>query len=472
VPKRGRSGVRNLYKKHSAVCRNRDPLKCECPWYGKYKHVNVNLANWSGQHVDPRRRQHAVVVLNRLRAAVDEHFFRPDGDYDVLGSKQTLRSFIVEWREHYAKVHDLDFTSLTSMLRAIDREFGSYTLEYLENASLQIERWLNERGRERRWAGNTWNRYYQMFNSLFVRAIKWKNGTVVRMRVNPMASIERRTGCKRRFRVRLEERIEDRLFAACDRLDDVPPSSWTKLDWNKAEEIRRRAAAGEPQLAIAADFKISQSLCCEVIAGLVWNPATRVRRQGTMMRLRLMVALDTGVRREEMMKIQIKHIDFNPVTVTIDGQARHVLVIEVQSKGEKFTGEKERVYAGTERLIAALRARRDALQNNPDAYVFGTASGFRQELFEWHRLFKLAGISLGRDKGVVWHTLRHEFCSRTAENTGDPVVAQELARHKDLRTTQGYLHARRARVLAGAVSLDRSRRPAPESIARTPSAAW
>jgi len=89
--------------------------------------------------------------------------------------------------------------------------------------------------------------------------------------------------------------------------------------------------------------------------------------------------------------------------------------------------------------------------------VFGTSSGFRQENFRaaWHRLFKLAGLDYGRDKGLVWHTLRHEFCSRTAENTGDPVIAQELARHKDLRTTQGYLHARRPRVLAAAVSLDR-----------------
>ena len=83
-----------------------------------------------------------------------------------------------------------------------------------------------------------------MFNSLFVRAIKWKNGTVVRMRTNPMASIERRVGCKRRFRPRLEEGIEDRLFAACDRLDDVPPSAWTKLDWNKAEEIRQPRGSG------------------------------------------------------------------------------------------------------------------------------------------------------------------------------------------------------------------------------------
>ena len=183
------------------------------------------------------------------------------------------------------------------------------------------------------------------------------------------------------------------------------------------------------------------------------------------MRLRLMMAFDSGARREEMMRIQLKHIDFNPITVTIDGEPREVLVIEVQSKGEKFTGEKERVYAGTQRLIAAIRQRRDELQNNPDAYVFGTASGFRQQDFHnaRHHLFKIAGLDFGRDKGLVWHTPRHEFCSRTAENTGDPVVAQELARHKDLRTTQGYLHARRARVLAGAVSLDRSRRSAHDS---------
>lgn len=256
--------------------------------------------------------------------------------------------------------------------------------------------------------------------------------------------------------------IEDRLFAACDRLDDVTPSAWTKLDWNKAAEIRRRAAAGEPQIEIAAAFGISLPLCCEVISGKVWNDARRDRhRKGNLMRLRLMMAFDSGVRREEMMKIRLHHIDFNPITVTIEGQVRELLVIEVQSKGEKFTGEKERVYAGTERLIAALRERRGELQNNPNAYVFGTASGFKQRDFHnsWHRLFKLAGLEGGRDKGLVWHTLRHEFCSRTAENTGDPVVAQELARHKDLRTTQGYLHARRARILAGAVSLNRGASP-------------
>ena len=116
MPKRGRSGIPNLYKKHCNSCRNGDPLKCDCPWYAKYKHVNVNLARWSGQFVDPRRRQHAAVVMNRLRTSVDEPYFRAEGDYEVLGGKQTLGSFIAEWKEHYAKVHDLDFASIMPML--------------------------------------------------------------------------------------------------------------------------------------------------------------------------------------------------------------------------------------------------------------------------------------------------------------------------------------------------------------------
>jgi integrase len=143
--------------------------------------------------------------------------------------------------------------------------------------------------------------------------------------------------------------------------------------------------------------------------------------------------------------------------VNVEGEQKKLLAVEVQSKGEKTTGEKEFVYVGTERLKEALQEPRFALKHDPDAYVFGTEDGRRQKDFRrmWRELFKLAGLKWGRDKGLVWHTLRHEFCSRTAENTGDPVVAQELARHKDLRTTQGYLHPRLSRVLAAAVRLNR-----------------
>ena len=41
-----------------------------------------------------------------------------------------------------------------------------------------------------------------------------------------------------------------------------------------------------------------------------------------MMRLRLMAAFDAGVRREEMMLIQLKHINFKPVSVNVKASRR------------------------------------------------------------------------------------------------------------------------------------------------------
>ena len=73
----------------------------------------------------------------------------------------------------------------------------------------------------------------------------------------------------------------------------------------------------------------------------------------------------------------------------------------------------------------------------------------------WRELYRLAGLDFGRQKGLAWHTDRHEVVSRTIKNTGDRVVNQELARSKDGRTTQRYLHARDSHVLAAAVRLNR-----------------
>lgn len=91
--------------------------------------------------------------------------------------------------------------------------------------------------------------------------------------------------------------------------------------------------------------------------------------------------------------------------------------------------------------------------------MFGMEDGRPIKSFKkaWRELFKLAGLDYGRTKGLTWHTIRHEFVSRNIENTGDPVVTQTLARHKDGRTTQGYMHARQSRLLAAAVRLNRSR---------------
>lgn len=145
-------------------------------------------------------------------------------------------------------------------------------------------------------------------------------------------------------------------------------------------------------------------------------------------------AFDLGLRHGEIVKVQLKHVNVKPIKVAIDGEVREVLAIALPpavTKGGKTTGEMEYVYAGTE-------------------------TGRPVKTFKrmWRELFKLAGLDYGRAKDLTWHTIRHEFVSRNIENTGDPVVTQRLARHKDGRTTQGYMHARESRVMAAVVRLN------------------
>ncbi len=198
-----------------------------------------------------------------------------------------------------------------------------------------------------------------------------------------------------------------------------------------------------------------------MVKGAIWNPAKyRIGTKGKEMRRRIYAAFDLGLRAAEVLAIQLKHVDFKPVTVKVDGRQRQVLVITLPAaitKGGKTTGEIEHVYAGSERLKKELVRRRFQLQRNPEGYVFGTEDGRRVRGFRrmWRELFRLAGLDFGRQKGLTWHTIRHEFVSRTIENTGDPVVTQKLARHKDGRTTQRYLHARDSHLLAAAVRLNR-----------------
>lgn len=458
------SGVKGLIKHHNRACANRHgkPTNCDCPWYARYKGTQKSLSEWSGKEVDPRDRRRAEVVLNRLKTAIDNRTYSAAGEWQSLGSGQRFKDFVNEWKTHYAQAYGLTSNSLDSMLSVLGAALGECTLEHLAGAPTEIERWLNARGKEQEWSSNTWNRYYELLNTLFNRALKWKTNGIARIAVNPMASIEKRTGTKKKFETRIDEDAEQKLIDACERLNRPQHKPHSKrLRWEIVDAIRARVAAGAKQSAIAAEFKISTGLCCQIVKGEVWNPEKyRVGTKGTEMLRRLYAAFDLGLRHGEIVRIQLKHIDFRPLKVNVDGETCEVLAIALPpaiTKGGKTTGETEHVYAGTERLKQELIKRRFALQRNPEAYVFGTEDGRRVQDFKglWRELFKLAGLDYGRSKGLTWHTIRHEFVSRNIENTGDPVVTQKLARHKDNRTTQGYMHARESRVLAAAVKLDR-----------------
>lgn len=457
------SNVKGLHKHHSRKCANRRgrPTNCDCPWYGFYKRTQKGLAEWSGQQVDPRKLRPAEIVLNRFKGAIDNRTYNPDGEQQSLGSGQRFRDFVQEWRTHYAEAHHLTSNSLSTMLDVLVEGFGEQTLEQLAGAPLKIDRWLNAAQKERSWTDNTWNRYYELLNTVFNRAIKWKTSGVSRMALNPMASIEKRTGTKRKFETRLEEPAEQALIAACDQLNRPQHRPHSRLlTWESVNTLRERVAAGEQQSRLAAEYGISRGLCCQIVKGEIWNPSKyRTGTKGDEMRRRVYAAFDLGLRHGEIVKVQLKHVDFKPIKVAIEGEVREVLAIALPpavTKGGKTTGEMEYVYAGTERLRRELGKRRFALKRNPEAYVFGTETGRPVKSFKrmWRELFKLAGLDYGRAKGLTWHTIRHEFISRNIENTGDPVVTQRLARHKDGRTTQGYMHARESRVMAAVVRLN------------------
>jgi integrase len=144
-----------------------------------------------------------------------------------------------------------------------------------------------------------------------------------------MLSLDKRVGATRKFDVRIEEDVEDRLLAACDELNRPQHKPHSKrLTWEKVEDIRRRVEDGQSQSEVAAAFGISTGLCCQIVHGEIWNPAKyRIGTKGDEMRRRVYAAFDLGLRANEMLRVQLKHIDFKPIQVECDGKNREVFVI-------------------------------------------------------------------------------------------------------------------------------------------------
>ena len=201
-----------------------------------------------------------------------------------------------------------------------------------------------------------------------------------------------------------------------------PPRGAAKLNWELVREIRARAEAGATQSELAADFKISQTLCSQIVTGDIWDPAVKLTT-GDEMRDRLVGALDTGCRRGEMMKIQNKHVDW---------RHRWIRILKEHSKTEVARAIP---FEPASRLEQLLR-RRAFL--GPDAFVFGdgTTGGYARTCRSaWETVLLLAnGIEpTRRARGqrptnrkalaqinLHWHDLRHEALSRLADD-GAPV---------------------------------------------------
>lgn len=381
-----KSRERNLFKE----CRHLSWDRCGCPWLGRFRHERwVNLAKWAGLGKRLARSE-AIDILAEVRASILKGEFNPAGKALTFAStERTFSNFLDDFVKNYVQKRREDgklrSTSLDFYLERFRSEFGSERLGSLEQSPRRFESWLNSldftAGPEakrvtQKLSPASWNRYFEVGRRIFNWAIAQDFA-----KANPFLKFSKRPERNKR-ETRISPEQERALFEALPKL------------WRK--------------------------------------------RQRTEMKRRLIAAMDLGLREGEMLKVQVKHVDYQTWRVTLPPE---------NTKGGASTDRAEVVYAMTPRVQEVLKERRSL---GEDRYVFGSESGAYVASFDksWRELFRHAGLPVGRKSGLIWHDLRHEFVSHLVDEGGEIHEVKEAARHKDIRTTERYMTAKEERLKA------------------------
>ncbi len=153
---------------------------------------------------------------------------------------------------------------------------------------------------------------------------------------------------------------------------------------------------------------------------------------GRVMRARIEIALDFGLRRGEMQKI---------VNCDIDWHAKPSPVLTIRW-GNSKSRRSRKIALVSPRVVAWLGARR--LVGGADGHPYGDEKGMPIKAFRtaWMSVLELAGITVPGevDGDLRWHDLRHECGSRCAERGMDIRKVQELLGHADITTSQRYFN--------------------------------
>lgn len=135
----------------------------------------------------------------------------------------------------------------------------------------------------------------------------------------------------------------------------------------------------------------------------------------------------TGVRRNELISLNMNNIDFKTNTVTV----------------RKGKGNKDRIIPLTEPLITDLwkyiNSRLPLPSQNVPLFISGYGNRISvtaiEQLFRRYR--KLSGLD---NKGYTLHSLRHTYGSLLLQNGADLISIKDLMGHSDLNSTKVYLH--------------------------------
>ena len=150
----------------------------------------------------------------------------------------------------------------------------------------------------------------------------------------------------------------------------------------------------------------------------------------------VLMAITTGGRKGELKGLRWKDIDWENETVFVlrskNGDSKSMKLIP------KLKEELNRLW------LSALTNATDI--NIKEHLIFrGVTSPYRAytEYKRWLKVLEQAGIQEYDDRyneKIVFHSLRHTFCSTLHENGEDLKTIQSLAGHRDISTTLRYTH--------------------------------
>jgi integrase/recombinase XerC len=146
-----------------------------------------------------------------------------------------------------------------------------------------------------------------------------------------------------------------------------------------------------------------------------------------------------GLRKDELRQLRVGDVDLLAGRVLVHGKGGKIASVPI---GYKTLWE----------ALYGLLADRDR-----DEYLLYPRShrGRPMDPASIHRWWSRCLVKAGLQHFPM-HELRHSAAQALYEETGDPVLAQMLLRHADIRTTRGYLHPSLDRLEAGMEAVEAS----------------
>ena len=142
-----------------------------------------------------------------------------------------------------------------------------------------------------------------------------------------------------------------------------------------------------------------------------------------------------GLRVSELLSLQKKNINLNKHIVTIYGKGAKERKVPLGDFAEEY-------------VVKYLNEARDKLHGKDSPYLFLNRSGEPISRVYFFKQIRKYAESVGIDKPISPHTLRHCFATHLLEGGAELRAVQEMLGHTNIATTQIYTHISTKRIIS------------------------